>query len=294
MNEKRKAIIEEAMVLFATKGYHSTSIQEIADRAGISKGGVYSYFSSKNELLVEIYRYYYQNIKLKMNKYEQTEGLHPKKRLQFQMKVYMEELLRHKEFILMHINENVSHSKELEEFLISVKKDSFHWYEESLTAIYGNKVLSYLLDLSIILRGMIDSYSLILFDTEDVISLDELTAFMISRLDDLVEGLVRKREKPLLDGSMNLFNSPWFIEDSSWRKQLHSDLLQLEAIVLDADIDKSTRQDCLESIELLKEEVKKDKPKKVIFQGLLNNIEVLAEAKSISARILLTLAQVQN
>ena len=51
---KRKLIIDAAMVLFAEKGYYNTSINEIAKNAGISKGLVYNYFKSKEDLLKKI------------------------------------------------------------------------------------------------------------------------------------------------------------------------------------------------------------------------------------------------
>lgn len=292
MNEKRKAVLDAAMVLFATKGYHSASIQEIADRAGISKGSVYSYFSSKNELLVEIYRHYYEIIKKKMGSYQEYADLHPKERLQLQIKVYFEELLRRKEFILMHINENVRHSKELEEFLVTVQMDIFHWYEQSLKSIYGDKVGPYIIDLSIILRGMIESYILTLFSTKTQVSFDDLTAFIVSRLDDLVEGLVRKQEPPSFDDPGDLLASPLFGDDGFWRKELHRDLMQLESIVLDAEIKNETKRDCLESIELLKEEARQDKPKKVIFKGLLTNLAILPETNPISKKILMSLEKI--
>ena len=45
------AIKEVALELFAHNGYHSTSISQIAKAAGISKGLLYNYFSSKEDLL---------------------------------------------------------------------------------------------------------------------------------------------------------------------------------------------------------------------------------------------------
>ena len=44
-------IKEAALELFAHNGYHSTSISQIAKAAGISKGLMYNYFSSKEDLL---------------------------------------------------------------------------------------------------------------------------------------------------------------------------------------------------------------------------------------------------
>lgn len=49
--EKQKIIKEVALELFSEKGYAATSVNEIAKKAAISKGLLYHYFSSKEELL---------------------------------------------------------------------------------------------------------------------------------------------------------------------------------------------------------------------------------------------------
>jgi AcrR family transcriptional regulator len=53
--EKQKRIEETALSLFAEKGYKATSISDIAKSAGISKGLMYHYFTSKEELLKMIW-----------------------------------------------------------------------------------------------------------------------------------------------------------------------------------------------------------------------------------------------
>lgn len=52
--DKRKLIMDSALELFKERGYTNTRIIDIADKAGIGKGTVYAYFSSKEELLVEL------------------------------------------------------------------------------------------------------------------------------------------------------------------------------------------------------------------------------------------------
>lgn len=51
MNKRKKHLIQKAHELFVENGYHATSIQNILDHSGISKGSFYNYFSSKGELL---------------------------------------------------------------------------------------------------------------------------------------------------------------------------------------------------------------------------------------------------
>lgn len=48
----RSNILNAALQLFGQRGYHSTSLQEIIDMAGCSKGGFYHHFESKEDLLL--------------------------------------------------------------------------------------------------------------------------------------------------------------------------------------------------------------------------------------------------
>ena len=50
----REKILSAALELFAKKGFHATSISQIAKKAKISKGLMYNYFKSKDKLLDEI------------------------------------------------------------------------------------------------------------------------------------------------------------------------------------------------------------------------------------------------
>lgn len=52
--EKKALIMDAALEHFAREGYHNSTINIIAKHAGISKGLMYNYFKSKEELLAEI------------------------------------------------------------------------------------------------------------------------------------------------------------------------------------------------------------------------------------------------
>lgn len=49
--DKREAIIEAATDLFTNVGYETTTIAEVAKRAGVAVGTVYLYFKNKQEIL---------------------------------------------------------------------------------------------------------------------------------------------------------------------------------------------------------------------------------------------------
>lgn len=50
-----RRLLSAATKLFADKGYDRTSVQEIVEAAGVTKGAMYHYFDSKDDLLGEIY-----------------------------------------------------------------------------------------------------------------------------------------------------------------------------------------------------------------------------------------------
>jgi AcrR family transcriptional regulator len=54
--EKKALIMDVALEHFAGRGFHATTIYHIARHAGISKGLMYNYFSSKEDLLLAIFR----------------------------------------------------------------------------------------------------------------------------------------------------------------------------------------------------------------------------------------------
>ncbi len=52
--ESSQQIMDAALHLFAHNGFHNTSISQIAKEVGISKGLIYNYFASKDDLLQSI------------------------------------------------------------------------------------------------------------------------------------------------------------------------------------------------------------------------------------------------
>lgn len=57
MNTKER-IFEVALDLFSKKGYDSVSLREIAEEVGIKKSSIYSHYSSKEAILMDIFEYF--------------------------------------------------------------------------------------------------------------------------------------------------------------------------------------------------------------------------------------------
>ena len=63
---RKEAIFEAAVQCFNENGYHATSMDLIADEAGMTKRGLYYHFKSKDQLFIELFHYmnkkYYERI----------------------------------------------------------------------------------------------------------------------------------------------------------------------------------------------------------------------------------------
>lgn len=79
--ETRADILEIAEKLFSCQGFEKTSIQQIADRCGMTKGALYHHFDSKEELLEKICSNHYSYLLEKCEPIIALKELHWLKRV---------------------------------------------------------------------------------------------------------------------------------------------------------------------------------------------------------------------
>ncbi|MDY7028450.1 MAG: TetR/AcrR family transcriptional regulator [Spirochaetota bacterium] len=69
----RDRIFEAAVNLFSTKGYHGTSIREIAREVGIKESSIYNHFTGKDGILEAILEYYQEGFRTATSFLEEME-----------------------------------------------------------------------------------------------------------------------------------------------------------------------------------------------------------------------------
>ena len=60
--ERPQELLDAAMAVFAEKGYRNTRLDEIAEAAGVTKGTIYHYFSTKEELLLRAIEHHHERV----------------------------------------------------------------------------------------------------------------------------------------------------------------------------------------------------------------------------------------
>lgn len=88
--EKKKVdgVVRAAAMLFDRNGYIETSLKDISAAAGLSKGGIYHYFSSKHEILFYIFDTYLDDL-LGNVKEEVTNISDPEEKIRYLVKRHL-------------------------------------------------------------------------------------------------------------------------------------------------------------------------------------------------------------
>ena len=76
---KKNNIIKIAAKLFSQKSFHDVTMDEIAEKVGVAKGTIYLYFSSKDNLYLEILEHTFGSIEALLEKEVNTASLAPEK-----------------------------------------------------------------------------------------------------------------------------------------------------------------------------------------------------------------------
>ncbi|PLR78965.1 TetR/AcrR family transcriptional regulator [Bacillus sp. V3-13] len=154
MNDRKQHVIEMAHQLFIDKGFQATSIQDILDYSGISKGTFYNYFSSKNELLIALFKMIYK--KMEKSRNELLIGQDPSnidifiKQIELQLKTN-----RTNKLISLFEEVFFSNDPELKQFIKQGQLRTLRWLYQRFSDIFGESKKPYLLDCAIMFMGIL-------------------------------------------------------------------------------------------------------------------------------------------
>jgi len=154
MNKRQRSIVEHALKLFLEKGIRHTSVQDIIDRASISKGTFYNYFSSKNECVSALLEQIREEASITRS--EMLSGKDAKDR-----DVLIEQIT-----VLMKLNEKrgmstiyeeliYSGDQELKRLVLKHRISECEWLAERLVDVYGEELRPYAFEGAVIFYGML-------------------------------------------------------------------------------------------------------------------------------------------
>lgn len=186
MNTRKNHVIQQAHQLFIDKGFQATSIQDIIDYSGISKGTFYNYFSSKNELLIAIFKNVFNKVEQGRN--ELLIG-QDSTNIEIFMKQIVLQLKTNKVNKLISLFEEVYFSKDedLKLFITQSHLNSLNWLYERFIDLFGENKQPYLLDCAIMFSGILQhnlKYNSLINELD--VSIEQIVRYCVHRIVKIV------------------------------------------------------------------------------------------------------------
>lgn len=200
VNERKRQVLLTAQRIFIEKGFASTSVQDILDESGISKGTFYNYFTSKNECLMAILDHGWDEAEVRRRELLIGQDRTDKNVLAKQIIVRMQ--VNH-EKNLLPIFESIFHSNdpELRAFVKKMLLVEFTWLADRFVDIYGKEAEPYAADCAVLLIGMLHQMlRLRSRHAEKEIDVEALVQYVIRRIDSIVPDMIQSKDALLENG----------------------------------------------------------------------------------------------
>ncbi|MFW0781331.1 TetR/AcrR family transcriptional regulator [Rossellomorea marisflavi] len=229
MKDRKLHVIKMSHQLFIEKGFLATSIQDILNYSGISKGTFYNYFSSKNELLMELFKSIY--IKLEKERNDLLIGQSADDLDIFIQQIELQVATNRSNKLLTLFDEVVVlHDEDLKEFFHRGQLRMLRWYYQRFIDLFGEENKTYLLDCTIMFIGILHQnlkYHAFAFEGSDA-NLHSVVQYSVNRIVRVVEEAAESREQlfdyELIDQWMPDFRD----QDPDFQKELHHAILSMK------------------------------------------------------------------
>ncbi|MCM3719518.1 TetR/AcrR family transcriptional regulator [Fictibacillus phosphorivorans] len=266
---KKQLIMESALELFAKQGFEATSVQQITEHAGISKGAFYIAFKSKDELIIGLIDHFLLEFISEIDHVVKNQNDDHKLLNEFYTAAF-HSFQKHSDFAKIFIKEQ---TQTVNEDLIS----KMHHYDklidkiilQMLERLYGEDIRSTKYDLIFCVKGFINTYAhlFLFFNVPFNLSL------LSQSLAEKTYLLARHSEITFISEELyQTLNEPW--DENITEEQIIE--------IIEQKIEEVEESTVRESLMLLKQHVQEPSLSQVIVKGLLANLKDHPNCKQIS------------
>ena len=266
--DKKQELMNAAVHLFSIKGFHQTSVQEIAHAVDISKGAFYKHYDSKESLLVSILNRYHDETLKGFNHLEIAADLAPIEAFAKKLAFELESILSDRDFYIMVFKDMPTDDNEqLTTLMQEMRSSSSRFHKDMLLQAFGNEITPFLEDLTIVLEGILKEYMITIILENRQLSIDKLSRFIASAVEAVTMQLP-SMEPVITEENEDAFSLDSLLADIETKIKLYS---------------KNTVH-LLASLDLLRQELQQENPRAFLVDALTL---YLIEEKQIEKEVLL-------
>ncbi|MFC9538535.1 TetR/AcrR family transcriptional regulator [Lysinibacillus sp. NPDC056959] len=258
---KKQLIMEKALELFSEQGFEATSVQQITERCGISKGAFYLSFKTKEELLISMVEYYLQQFVTDIDQVVRSSLSKDIILVEFYKSVF-QAFKKNAASARVFFNEKVLLAKnELFQKIMAYDADISKTIIYMLEQLYQDELHETKYDVVYCIKGFMKSYSELFIFSDIPLDLELLAKSLAEK----TEIIARHTTIPFITEELIQLTAKPCNEEVS-----QESLLELIEQHLDGLEDSIER----ESLELLKLQVENTTYSKPILKGLIENIRL--------------------
>ena len=138
IDQRRKQIVEGALKIFTVKGFHQTTVREIAEAAGVTMGTLYNYVRSKEDILYIVYDYMTTILTDSLRTILKHSN-DPKMNVREALKHNMKLLYDHQDLVLFLYRESGSFDREAVRTVLAQETRYIEVFEELLQQHFAGK-----------------------------------------------------------------------------------------------------------------------------------------------------------
>lgn len=258
--DRKQLIMEKAIELFAKQGIAATSVQQITEHCGISKGAFYLTFPSKDELVRAIITNFSKEMIIEIDRLVKSRQ-NPQEKLYDLYFTFFKLFEDHSEFAFVFIKEqlhmlNEELFNEIHEYNIVMNQLIVQLLDE----LYGRNIEKTKYDLLVMIKGFIEVYAHIVMTMKKPLNLELLCKTLVEKTNILANySTIAFLNKGMMQ---------WFRED-------HIGSITLDKIYAEISVLNDALEDALEkeSLILLKKELERKQPSRAIIRGMLENLK---------------------
>lgn len=266
---KKQLILEKALELFAKQGFEATSVQQITEQCGISKGAFYLSFKSKDELILALIDHFMMQVTSDIDHLVRTTNNDEHLLYKFYY-TWFNNFYKHTNFAKIFIKEQ---RQSVNEELISKMKYYNKLNEKSILSmierLYGEEIKQTRYDLLYCIKAFMSAFSELFFFYNIPLDLNLLSQSLVEKTNILA----RQTTSPFISEELiQMFEHP--INEITTKEQI-LEIMEQKIEEMEESIEK-------ESLILLKQQLLEPTLPPALVKGLLENIRNHPHCKWIS------------
>jgi len=282
MGQRKEEMLDVAVQLFQKNGFHSTSVEDITSACGISKGGFYKHFDSKENMILELLQRYYDEMFREADHFSKDLHSSPFQALKKKITIELEKSIDYRYFFHAVMTDFPPDDKgPIPKSLNRMQHNLHEWHKHALLEAFGTKSGKYLNDLAVVMEGMIHSYLMKIIWQGPALPLDMVGDFIAECLHAIVAN--DEHIFPVLPGHLKRD-----VSRVSILENMKNDLDAIRSKLLSERQKNPMYEKEIQTIDFLIEELGQKKPREFLVDALLAQLYRRANLKKQLTVILTT------